>query len=345
MSHFTEASIQGTQFLINGQPTYADRSWQGWPIEGLLLNSRMVQATFDDLNPDTHELWAYPDTGVWDPDRNTDEFIAMLPVYRTHGLLAFTVNLQGGSPQGYSRAQPWHNSAIAADGQLRSDYMRRFERIINRADGLGMLVILGIFYFGQDHHLQDENAVRRAVDDTIAWIFEHGYRNVLIEINNECNVRYSHPILQPGRVHELILQAKSHSHAGRRLLVSTSYGGNFVPLPNVVEHSDFLLIHGNGIENPQRIRDMVHETRQVSRYRPMPILFNEDDHFQFEQPDNNFIAAVSEYASWGFFDYRMPGEGFDEGYQSVPVNWGISSKRKRGFFRLLAEITGSQASD
>jgi hypothetical protein len=36
----------------------------------------------------------------------------------------------------------------------------------------------------------------------------------------------------------------------------------------------------------------------------------------------------------------MKGEGFDEGYQSVPVNWGISSERKRGFFRLTADITG-----
>ena len=38
----------------------------------------------------------------------------------------------------------------------------------------------------------------------------------------------------------------------------------------------------------------------------------------------------------------MTGEGFDDGYQSVPVNWGLSSERKRGFFRLLSEITGSK---
>jgi hypothetical protein len=38
----------------------------------------------------------------------------------------------------------------------------------------------------------------------------------------------------------------------------------------------------------------------------------------------------------------MKDEGFDEGYQSVPVNWGISSARKRGFFKLLAEITGAK---
>ncbi len=31
----------------------------------------------------------------------------------------------------------------------------------------------------------------------------------------------------------------------------------------------------------------------------MPILFNEDDHFDFDRPENNMMAAVSEYASWG----------------------------------------------
>jgi hypothetical protein len=85
---------------------------------------------------------------------------------------------------------------------------------------------------------------------------------------------------------------------------------------------------------------MVRQARKVPGYRPMPILFNEDDHFDFDQPMNNFIAAVGEYASWGYFDFRMKGEGFDEGYQSVPVNWGISSERKKGFFKLCAEITG-----
>jgi hypothetical protein len=55
---------------------------------------------------------------------------------------------------------------------------------------------------------------------------------------------------------------------------------------------------------------------------------------------NNMLAALSEYASWGYFDFRMKDEGFDEGYQSVPVNWGITSQRKRGFFNKVKEITG-----
>jgi hypothetical protein len=121
-SRKTSVAIRGEVFLINGVPTYKGRTWKGKKVEGLLLNSRMVQATFDDLNPKTRPLWKYPDTGKWDPDRNTREFIAALPTWRKHGLLAVTLNLQGGSPQGYSRDQPWQNSAFAADGSLRPAY-------------------------------------------------------------------------------------------------------------------------------------------------------------------------------------------------------------------------------
>jgi hypothetical protein len=189
--------------------------------------------------------------------------------------------------------------------------------------------------------LRDEAAVLRAVDNATEWLLKHGWQNVLIEINNECDGPYDHPILKPNRVHELIERVKNLKRDGRRLFVSTSYGGGTVPKENVVRASDYLLLHGNGVSNPDRIAEMVRETRRVPGYRPMSILFNEDDHFDFNQPRNNFVAALSEHASWGYFDFRKSSEGFAEGYQSVPVNWTIRSERKKGFFRLLAEITGS----
>jgi hypothetical protein len=339
----TEVSIQGEKFLLNGRPTYAGRVWEGVSIEGRLMNSRMVQGLFDDLNPETRAKWAYPDTGTWDPDRNTREFIAAMPEWRRHGLIAFTLNLQGGSPEGYSRVQPWHNSAIASDGSLRPDFMARAARILDRADELGMVVILGIFYFGQDERVADEAAVIRAVDNTVDWLLQRGDRHVLVEVNNETNVRYDHAILKPDRVHELIVRVRERStRAGRRLLVGTSYGGGKVPEENVVRTSDFILIHGNGVKDPARITGMVQQTRALPAWRPMPIVFNEDDHFDFEKPTNNFVAAVRAGASWGYFDFRMKGEGFAEGYQSVPVDWGINSDRKRGFFAKLQEITGGR---
>ena len=84
---------------------------------------------------------------------------------------------------------------------------------------------------------------------------------------------------------------------------------------------------------------MVRQTRAVEGYKPMPILFNEDDHFDFEKPMNNMMAAISEYASWGYFD---PGASdYSDGYQCPPVNWGINSERKKAFFKLLRQVTGS----
>jgi hypothetical protein len=332
--------IRGEAFHLNGAPTYAGRASQGKRIEGLLLNSRMVQATFDDRNADTRGRWAYPDTGVWDPERNVREFLAAMPEWRRHGLLAFTVNLQGGNPRGYGRDQPWHNSAIEPDGSLREEYLNRLARILDRADELGMVVLVGYFYFGQDERLADEAAVRRAAERATHWLLDRGYTHVLVEVNNECNVRYDHAILQPARVHELIEQVKAIERSGRRLLVGTSYGGGTIPGEQVVRASDFLLLHGNGVADPARIAQMVRRTRQVPGYRPMPILFNEDDHFDFHKPQNNLMAAIGEYASWGYFD---PGENnYRDGYQSPPVQWGINTERKKGFFDKLAEITGAK---
>jgi hypothetical protein len=205
-----------------------------------------------------------------------------------------------------------------------------------------MAVMLGYFYFGQDQRLADEAAVVRATDLATKWLLDHRWRNVLVEINNECNVSYDHAILRPGRVHELIERVqRTAAPTGRRLLVSTSYGGGTIPKENVARVADYLLLHGNGVSDPDDIAGMVRQTRQVPGYRGQPILFNEDDHFDFDRPRNHCVAAIGEHASWGYFDYRMKGEGFDDGYQSVPVNWGLSSPRKRGFFDLLAEITGS----
>src|SRR5437763_6503451 len=74
----TEVSIRADQFFLNGVPTYQGRTYEGMKIEGLLMNVRAVQAAFDDLNPATRSRWAYPDTGKWDPERNTREFLEAL---------------------------------------------------------------------------------------------------------------------------------------------------------------------------------------------------------------------------------------------------------------------------
>ena len=115
------------------------------------------------------------------------------------------------------------------------------------------------------------------------------------------------PLIKAARVHELIELAKSISLEGRRLPVSVSFNGGSIPPPNVVAVADFLILHGNGVGDPDRIARMVEQTREVKGYRPMPILFNEDDHFDFDKPRNNFIAAVSAVRVMGLL--RLPHEG------------------------------------
>lgn len=345
MASRTTVAINGRAFEINGRPTYPGRQYNGMKVEGLLLNARLVQGFFDDRNDETRPLWDYPD-GPWDPDRNTEEFLAALPVWGAHGMNSFTINLQGGSPQGYCGRQPWHNSTFEADGSMREDYLARLTRILAAADELGMAVILGLFYFGQDQRLTDDDAVRAGTDNAVDWLCESGYTNVIVEVANEVNVHYTRDVIKVDRCHELIERVKARS-AGRvdnpagRLLVSTSMGGGAIGPEAIIACGDFALLHGNGVDDPNRIREMVDQVRESKAYTDQPILFNEDDHFDFDKADNNFLASVSRYAGWGYFDFRMKGEGFDEGYQSVPVNWGISSQRKRGFFKLLSEITGS----
>jgi hypothetical protein len=316
-------------------------------VEGLLMNSRMVQGIFDDRNPQTRANWR----------------TLTAPSTPTATPASFSRRCRLGAKRGCSRsrsisraaaraatARPTSrrglNSAINPDGSLRDEYLARLARILDRADDLGMVPILGIFYFGQQHKMDDGDVVvTRAVDRTVEWLLNRGYTNVLVEIANECDDPAYDPIIRPARAHELIKRVQERSNGmvqmpAGRLLVSTSFGGGKVPPDNVIAAADFILLHGNGVASSKRIREMVEQARASKAYRGQPVLFNEDDHFEFDKPDNNLLAAVRTYAGWGYFDYRMKGEGFEQGYQSVPVDWSMSSDRKRGFFKLLKDVTG-----
>lgn len=337
----TIVEIKGDQFFINGKPTYEGRYWKGNRVEGLLINSRMVQGIFDDLNPATANSFAYPDTKKWDAERNNNEFVKAMPLWKSYGMNSFTLNMQGGSPVGYG-ASKCLNPGFNPDGSLMEPYMKRLDKILKQADKLNMVVILGIFYFGQDQHITNEAAVIKCTENLVDWLFDKKYRNVIIEIANETNPKsYNHAILRPDRIHELIKLVKGMNRNGYRFLVGTSYGGITPPGIEVAKSSDFILIHGNGANTVQHIENLIEKTRKVEGYRLMPVINNEDDHFDFEKEENNFTTSIKGYCSWGYFDYRLKGEtDYKEGFQSVPVDWGINSERKKGFFNKVKEITG-----
>ena len=361
----TVVGIRGPFFTINGHPTYTPEA--GFPnadpnLTGTLLNVRAVQAVFDDAtypkqgtrqNPYKTAVmgdvsWDYPDTGKWDAERNTREFIAALPQWRRTGLLAFTVNLQGGGPtdgnygiggQAGELGQPHENSGFDTEGNLKPAYAKRLQNIIAAADQNGMVVIVGLFYFGQDRRVavtNDDANLRKAIVNGIEFLKSLPNRNILVEINNEANPNYGHPMLRPNeRLAEAVLLAKQV--AGGKIPISFSWVGAVGqaggPGDPAIKAVDYVMFHTNG-RTPEEVHQTVYDMRRWAGY-DRPMLINEDG-----VSPMNLHAAVQDRVGWGFYDQGW--NNYLDGFQSPPTNWGISSYVKWMFFEQVARLTGSE---
>lgn len=349
----TEISIDGFDFLIDGVKTYSGRWHEGRRIEGLLMNSRMVQATFDDDEPATRANWAYPDTKRWDPDRNTDEFCAALPLYREKGLLAVTIGLQGGGSI-YTRPlyDRYLNSAFEPSGALRPAYMARVARVLAAADAQGMAVIVNYFYWRQER-FEDDAAVRRATREATEWLLATGHRNLMVDVRNE--MRQGDGLLASRGIHDLVGIVRGTTLNGRRLLVGVStLPHNLRPDGKWADLVDLFLPHGNDMP-PHVLRSQLRDLRDsdLLRARPRPVCCNEDS-----IDLKSMEAAIDAGCSWGYYDQgfgcgesqgkmdwlKRPRETRYEdlsGFQTVPVNWTINTDHKRAFFDRLEAITKS----
>ncbi len=274
----TNVSIQGKDWMINGQITYPNS-----PTRGLLMNVRMVNATFEDQNK--------PE---FDAEANTKKFIRWLPEYRKLGVSAITLNLQGGMP-GYEGAI---NSAFQEDGNLRADYMKRIRWVIQACDQMGMVVILGCFYQRQDQVLEDEDAVRNAVENAVTWVNDNGFDNVVIEIANE--------FMHGGFDHEIISNPKRHLQLIRlakktapNLLVSTSGMGNGRYPTTIAQEVDYILIHFNTTPVDD-IPERIHAMKAYNK----PIVCNEDDKTG-EEAVRALKLSVRNGASWGYMNSEV----------------------------------------
>jgi hypothetical protein len=247
----TTVAIEGTRWLINGELTNP-----GSAAEGLLMNVRMVNATFEDSGR--------PD---FDAEANTNEFVARIPDYAAHGVNAFTLCLQGGMP-GYEGAV---NSAFEPDGSLRPAYLARVERVIRACDEQGLAVILGCYYQRQSRILRDEAALRAGIVNVTNWLREKELTNVVLEIANEYPHRgFLHDAIRdPKRMANLIRLARETHPA---LLVTASGYGNGKVDSEVAEACDFLTPHWNGT----RVDDIPERVAALRKFNK-PLVCNEDD--------------------------------------------------------------------
>ncbi|MBA2492620.1 MAG: hypothetical protein H0V34_13290 [Gammaproteobacteria bacterium] len=217
---------------------------------------------------------------------------------------------------------------------MKPAWLHRAGKVIRAADRHGMVVILQYFYQHQEDRFVSDDAVLRAADNMTDWVLEQGYRNVLIEINNEATNGYDKSVLKMDNIHTLI--ARVQARAGGRLKVSTSFRGGVIPPDAVIRQGDYITVHGND-QTARQIAAMIEAIKATAAYRaePKPIVFNEDS-----ENIENLNAAVSNGASWGYHDGGL--RNYHDGFQYLPVNWHINTARKKAFFDRIARLAATQ---
>ena len=257
-------SIRSNKWYFNDQVTNI-----GSPAEGLLMNVRMVNSVFEDRG-DSISKYA----PGFNPEMNTNSFISKIPEYVTSGVNAFTISLQGGSP-GYEGAV---NSAFNSDGSIREEYLQRVEKVINECNKAHAAVILSCFYQRQHSNfsaLDGKKSIINAVRNTVNWITEKKFTNVMLEVSNE----YRHGgyknwpdgewlMSDAGQV-ELIRLVKSLNHG---LLVSTSGMGDGKNNGTLASEVDYITIHFNDTS----LEDYQSRIADLKKYNK-PIICNEDN--------------------------------------------------------------------
>ena len=287
----TSVSIIGSNWYINNEIINAGSS-----AEGLLMNVRMVNSVFEDRGDRMPVQF-----GNFNTDKNTEAFISKISEYVFYGVNAFTISLQGGAP-GYEGAI---NSAFDSDGSLRKEYMNRVKKVIKAADQNSAIIILSCFYQRQHSYpsaLNGRDAIMKALGNTVKWIKNNNFRNVILEVSNEyrhggyLNWKDGKWIVSKKGQLELLTLAKS---LDPDLLVSTSGMGEGQMDESLVKSVDFITIHFNTTSLDNYVRK-INKIKESGK----PVLCNEDDKTGREGA-NALIYSVLNGCGWGYMNNRQ----------------------------------------
>jgi hypothetical protein len=102
-----------------------------------------------------------------------------------HGLNTIGVYIQGSNAG-------WPNpdgaaSGFARDGELKKVFAARLEKLIREADQRGMVVMVGLFSPRKDQDFYDDDAVKRAIEETAGFLKSRKLKNVFVDIMHEYN--------------------------------------------------------------------------------------------------------------------------------------------------------------
>ena len=319
----TNYTISGTDFYINGKKTYSEIPGSDPKNHGLLFNNRFIQGAFDDKNPSN--AGKYDRFGkVFSAEKNTDDLIKALPEWYDAGIRAITVGLQGGGP--IFTFKDWsviETGCFSSDGKtIDEGYKNRITKIIKACDEIGMLVIVSLLYQAQIHLLNGGAAITQAIKTACEFLSGLDYNNIIIEIANEHDVGSfsKHPLIESGEGMGVLINLAKEWCKGR-FAVGCSGGGG-VCKKEVMENSDVILVHGNGLY-AQQMYNFITSVREKEPDKP--IVCNEDS-----QMFSQIEVAKATHTSWGYYNNMTK--------QEPPADWGITRGEDEYFAKRLTQL-------
>jgi hypothetical protein len=113
-------------------------------------------------------------------DETAKDLIDHLDIYKSYGINTISVFFMGsrfGDVKGYLE-----------NGSLNPEYAARMAGIIEACDQQDMIVLVGCLYWGNSRGKWDgwnQQDAENAVANTVRWLSENKYRNVLVDPDNE----------------------------------------------------------------------------------------------------------------------------------------------------------------
>jgi len=345
----TVVGIQGRDFTINGQLAYTPQL--GYPaahpaVRGKLLMMKSTNSIFDDANYpargsrehpyDNGASWDYPD-GRWDPERHTDEFIAMLPTYRRHGFNTVSTSLMSNVPSGGGEG-PWRSVSWDADGRFKPDYAGRLRRVLDATDREGLVLLIQTFMPNNTHVLPgrggeaaDDAYIKACARSTVGLLLESGHRNVLLEVVHEPSGRpqYEQTICTPQREHVLLEYVREVSGGA---IPITSGSWSVPDEPERFYASQDFLAHGHAGASPAEVDETDPAWQRAADGKPV---------FCLEVCSPFCLEPALKWNS-GAALFSLGMNDYVEGYQAVPIHWGITTPMKWNFMQQVAILTGCE---
>lgn len=346
------------KFYVRSSPgtgwrlTYEDGPYRS-QARGKLMVLRLAQALYDD---------EWLTETEFDAEANTDRVIASLDTYKSHGVLAIAVSLQGGNPgydaeangiarrngQKYGEEDGLLVSAFEPDGTLKKPWLERLARLIEAADERGMVICLMYFYQGQDEVFESPRAIVNGSRNITAWLIEQDYRNVIIDVANEWNLstrqRWDHGNFIPENVAGIVFDIREQFvESAYTLPIGASTDGRMLYPASMAKLCDLVMVHGNG----RGLGEKRSRLDQIAKADPdRAVWMNEDDNGK-EPTEANLQKELASAdllfergAGWGYmpwaqaqqfpFDYA-PGESADF-TDDLPL-----PERKKAYFKAVLE--------